>query len=345
MKKQILILVLAVFTAVTVFGQALPGSLPKPLTCIGTALTPFAGRPYDYKATFAPDGGAAFWYATKSTNIGGTGALRLAAVEVAGAVGSAVSTGVNYATIQSPTVSPSTSTITWNSAGLSTVTPAAPLLVVVEYTAPPTGCADNLKVYNIIPKNGFTVDIRSMENDGTGPAAYDINTDQCADIIRGATYNTTTLSMNMNYGVQTLYFEVIAANFTGAFTPSFQISGLTVGQTAEIFWGGTALTATTSLGAIVNGTTVPCTLVTTTATNTMDGVSIYVKVVIQNNKVENLTGELITLAVDAVNAEFQPDVLETDCTVNAAFADDASQDIKLRPTVLPVAPSTFVPQN
>lgn len=342
MKKQILILVMALFASVTIFGQATPGSLPKPLTCVGSALNPFAGRPYDYAATFAPDAGTAFWYATKSTSIV-AGSARTAVVEAIG--GTVVTAATNYAANQSPTVSPSTSSITWNNAGLATVTPTAPLLVVVEYKAPATGCADNLKVYNVIPKNGFTVDIRSMQNDGTGPAAYGANTNQCAAFIKGATYNTTTLSMNMDYGVQTLYFEVIAANFTAAFTPSFQISGLTVGQTADIFWGGTALTATTSLGPIVNGTTVPCTVVTTTATNTMNGVSIYVKVVIQNNKVENLTGELITLAVDAVNAELQPDVLETDCTVNAAFADVASQDIKLRPTVSPVAPSTFVPQN
>ena len=346
MKKQGLIFVFIVLATIaslsSTYGQAVPGSLPKPLTCPNGPLTPVAGQPYDYSATFAPDGGTAFWYATKSINIV-TGSARAAAVEAAG--GTVVSTATNYATNQSPTAGPSTTSITWNSAGLATVTPAAPLFVVVEYQAPASGCSNNLKVYNIIPKNAFTIDIRSMASDGTGPVAYDAKTNQCAANIKSATYDVASSSMNMDYGDQTLYFEVIAANFTGSFTPSFQISGLDAAQTAEIFWGATAATATNSLGAIVNGTPVTGTSVTTTATNTKDGVSIFAKVVIKNNKFENLTGQTISLAVDGVNAEGQKDVLETDCSENAAFADNASQDINARPTVLPVAPATFVPQN
>jgi len=346
MKKQIFLPVLFALVAsaivTTSYGQAVQNSLPKPLTCVGTALTPFAGRPYDYAAEFNPDGGTAFWYATKSMNIV-TGSARTASVEAV--AGTVVSAATNYAAAQTPTSGPSTTSITWNSAGLSTVTPAAPLLVVVEYVAPTSGCANNLKVYNIIPKNGFTVDIRSMASDGTAPVAYGTKTEQCVDDIESATYNPATTSMNMDYGDQTLYFEVIAANFTGSFTPSFQLTGLAAGQTAELFWGITAATATTSLGAIVNTTAVDGTSVTTAATDTQNGVSIFAKVVIQNNKVENLAVQTITLAVDAVNAQSQKDVLESDCTENLAFADAASQDIKARPTVTPVAPSTFVVQN
>jgi hypothetical protein len=346
MKKQNLVLVflvMAIFANVsTSYGQAVAGSLPKVLACPTGPLNPVAGQPYDYSATFSPDGGTAFWYATKSLNIV-TGSARTATVEAAG--GTVVSTATNYAANQSPTSGPSKTTITWNSAGLASVTPAAPLFVVVEYQAPAAGCANNLKVYNIIPKNAFTVDIRSMESNGTNPAAYGAKTNQCADNIKSATYNVATSSMNMDYGAQTLYFEVIAANFTGSFTPSFQISGLDAGQTAAIFWGATAATATTSLGAIVNGTAIAGTSVTTAASNTKDGVSIYVKVVVQNLKFENTAGQTITLAVDAVNAEGQKDVLESDCSENVAFADNAAQDINARPTVSPVAPATFIPQN
>jgi len=345
MKKQILLLVflaLAAFANVAKsYGQAVPGSLPKPLTCPSGPLNPVAGQPYDYAATFSPDGGTAFWYATKSTNIV-TGSARTASVEAAG--GTVVAAGTNYAANQTPTSGPSTTSITWNSAGLANVTPAAPLFVVVEYQAPVSGCANNLKVYNIIPQNAFTVDIRSMESNGTNPANYGVKTNQCADNIKSATYNVATASMNMDYGTQTLYFEVIAANFTGSFTPSYQISGLDAGQTAIIYWGATAATATTSLGSIVNGTTVAGTSVSTAASNTKNGVSIYVKVVVQNKKFENTAGQTITLAADAVNAQGQKDVLETDCTENPAFADDASQDINARPTITPVAPATFIPE-
>lgn len=347
MKKQILILVVIVLAAFAnvneSYGQtAVAGSLPKPLTCTTGPLNPVAGQPYDYTATFNPDGGTAFWYATKSTDIV-TGSARTANVEAIGA--GVVAAGTNYATNQTPTSGPSTATITWSSAGLSTVTTAAPLLVVVEYEAAAANCANNLKVFNIVPKNAFTVDIRSMASDGTGPADYGVKTSQCADDVEAATFNTTTASMNMDYGDQTLYFEVIAANFTGSFIPSYQLTGLLPGQTAEIFWGYTAATATNSLGAIVNTTVVNGTAASTALTNTKDGVSIYVKVVVQNNKVENIGGQTITLAVDAKNAEGQDDVLETDCSVNTAFADAASQDITTRPSITPGATGAFAPEN
>lgn len=346
MKKQILFLaffVLAVVANVNKsYGQtAVQGSAPKPLTCANGPLTPVAGQSYDYSATFAPDGGTAFWYATKSTNIT-TASARTATVEAIG--GSVVSAASNYATAQSPTSGASTTSITWNSAGLAGVTAAAPLLVVVEYEAATANCANNLKVFNIIPKNAFTVDVRSMEDDGTGPAAYGTKTTQCTDDVESATYSATTPSMNMDYGDQTLYFEVIAANFSTSFTPSYQITGLAAGQTAEIFWGYTVATATNSLGAIVNSTTVAGAAANTALTNTKDGVSIYVKVVIQNDKFENLAGQTITLAVDAKNAENQDDVLESDCTTNAAFADNAAIDITARPTVTPGFPA-FLPEN
>jgi len=346
MKKQNLVIVFVALASLanvnTSFGQAVAGSLPKPLTCTNGPLNPVAGQSYDYSAIFNPDGGTAFWYATKSTTFV-TGNTRTATIEPTG--GSVVSAATNYAVNQTPTSGPSTTSITWNSAGLSNVTTAAPLFVVVEYKAPASGCSNNMKVYSVIPKNAFTVDIRSMASDGTSPAGYGVKTNQCAADIKSATYNVATSSMNMDYGTQTLYFEVIAANFTGSFTPSFQINGLDAGQSAEIFWGATPATATTSLGAIVNGTVVPGTSVTTSATNTKDGVSIYMKVVVQNNKFENTAGQTITLAVDAVNAEGQKDVLESDCSENLPFADAASQDINARPTVSAVAPSTFIPQN
>lgn len=344
MKNRVLIFAFAVFAfgmfANKSFGQGLvKGSAPKPLVCPNDALSPIAGKPYDYSATFTPAAGTAFWYATKSTSIV-TGGVRTAAVEAAG--GDVVTVGTNYAADQANAPSPSTTNITWNSKGLSTVTPAAPLFVVVEYKAPASSCSNNMKVYNIIPKNGFTVDIRSMQSDMSASVDYGAKTEQCVADVKAATYNLVTKVMDMDYGTQTLYFEVIAANFTGSFTPSFQITGLAAGQTAEIFWGATAATATTSIGAIVNSTPVTAAAVTTALTNTSEGVSMYVKVVVQNNKYEGLALQTIDLAVDAVNAEGLKDVKEADCTENGPFADVASQDIKPRPGVAPVAPATFI---
>lgn len=352
MKKQILFLTMFTLALIfagtnSAFGQivAAPGSEPKTFSCPNnSAINPIAGVPYNYTAFFSPGGGIAFIYATTSTSIV-TGTARTANIEAKG--GDYVSAGTQYAAnIDLTSGATPTTSITWNSSGLSKVTTALPLLVVVEYEALTANCANNVKVWNIIPKNTFTVDIRSMESDRTGPAAYGTKTTQCADDVETATFNTTTTSMNMDYGDQTLYFEVIAANFTGSFTPSFQLTGLLGDeQTAEIFLGATAEGATTSLGTAAEGATVAGPKVTTALTNTSAGVSIYVKVVIQNNKYENTAGQTIQLAVDAINSASEKDVLETDCSENADFADAASQDITARPDLAPVAPEPFVPEN
>ncbi len=345
MKKHLFISVLSIMTLATsltsTFGQtAVKNSAPRPLTCTESPLNPIAGKPYDYSATFNPDGGKVFWYATKSTTFM-TGSTRSATIETAGAAGSTVASATDYAS-ELTASGPSKTNITWSSDGLAALG-ANPLFVAVEYTAPASGCANNMKVYKITPKNAFTIDIRSMTSDGSSSAAYDVKTDQCAALVKSATYDGT--KMVMDYGVQTLYYEVVAANFTGSFTPSYQISGLQPGQTAEIFWGYTTAGATNTLGAITNNTPVTGAVASTALTETKDGASIFVKVVIQNATFENTAGETIKLAVDAVNSAGQKDVLESDCSENLAFADFTEQDIKARPAISPVAPATFIPEN
>jgi hypothetical protein len=351
MKNRLLVFCFAMFAASLLanrsYGQLVAGSAPKPLACPNDPLNPIAGKPYDYSASFNPAGGTAFWYATKSTTfIDATG--RVATIEAKG--GDVVSdASATYAVDQAGATNPSLTNITWNSKGLSEVTESAPLFVVVDYKNATGSCANNMKVYNIIPKNGFTVDIKSMSSDGLTPVVnYGDKSEQCVADVLGAVFNTTSKKMDMNYGVQTLYFEVVAANFTGSFTPSFQISGLAAGQTAEIFWGATAATATNSIAATVNDTPVTAPAMTTALTNTSTGVSMYVKVVINNNNYEGLALQTIKLAVDAKNAQGQDDVLESDCSPNTAYADFAEQDIKPRPAITPntsSGPTNFVLQN
>ena len=155
MKKQIFILVLAIFASVAnTFGQALPNTLPVPLTCTVTdPLNPIAGRPYDYSAIIAPAGGTAFWYATKSTTFTTAGA-RVATIIPADGV--AIATGaVNYNATITSAASPTSTTVTWTSAGLAGIDKTTnPLFMVVEYAGPL--CANNLKVMQIIPKIAFT---------------------------------------------------------------------------------------------------------------------------------------------------------------------------------------------
>jgi hypothetical protein len=124
---------MAIFAVTFSFGQSVHHSNPQALTCTAGPLNPIAGVPYNYTATLAPDQGTAYWYATQSTTFI-TNGVRSATEQTIG--GSFVSAATNYQTATAGAASPNTSTITWNAVGLNTVTPANPLFVVIDYTAP-----------------------------------------------------------------------------------------------------------------------------------------------------------------------------------------------------------------
>lgn len=331
-------------TITAAFGQAVQGSAPRSISCTTNAWNPIAGVPYDYSADVSPLNGNAYWYATTSPTFITAGA-RTATVETNG--GTVVAVATNYATSAAVNANPTTTNITWTSGGLAaaTVAPADPpkLFVVVEYSG--TACAGNMKVYPIRPINAFTVDIRNIEDATKAPLAYDATEEQCVDKVQSATWIATPApngSIDYDFGNDTLYYEVIAANFTGSFTPSFRLSGLTGDQTADIAFGTVIGTYGTSVTVGTGNGDYPGSAVTTALTNTSAGVSIYVRVIIHNNNTELTVANPVILAVDAVNASLQDDVA-TDCTTNAVYADAATQTINPRPAVAPVAPGTFLP--
>jgi hypothetical protein len=353
MKKLIFLFMFLAFLAGTnqIYAQATPGSLPRPLSCTTDPWNPIAGVPYNYSADVNPLTGEAYWYATESTTFM-TGGVRVATEEAVGGVDVAAAT--NYMAAAPVNSNPTTTSITWTSQGLAdnTVLATDPpkLFVVVEYEAPVTGCANNMKVYPIRPINAFTVDIMNIEDATKVPLGYDVTDEQCIAGVVSAQWTANPVpngSIDYDFGADTLYFEVIAANFTDSYTPSFQISGLlTVApsdQTADIDWGYVIGTynhnVVTGAG---NGNWIDDEDVLTNETNTSGGVSIYVRVIVHNNDTEGLAQIPITLAVDAVNSAGQPDVA-TNCTANPAFADAALQNVNPRPTVTPVAPGVFLP--
>ncbi len=340
MKRQIFILVLAIFATTAAFAQpyALPGSKPTALTCnLTDPLTPVAGRPYDYSAVIAPPGGTAFWYATNSTTFTTAGA-RVATVIPADDVKIAASS-VGYNTAITPASSPTKTTITWTSAGLAGIDATTnPLFVVVEYTGPSATCANNnIKVIQILPKVAFTVDIANMTNAATPvPLAIGAPTSQCFDMVQSVKFNAGKI--DIDYGTNVLYFEVIAANFTGSYKPTLKLSGLTGTQTAAIDWGiaiGTYGQALVPDQAHTAGVITSAQFtVQTQATSTADGVSIYVRVTVKNHGFEGLSDEPITLAVEAVDSATPGNAdVTAACVVGAGFEDTAVQTLNLRPTV------------
>lgn len=351
MKKQILILVLAFFAIgiSTVYGQntsAKAGSAPNTLTgCADDALHPIAGKPYTYKLTATPGGGNYTWWATTDPNfITTTGTttttnlsthLKSPTTTPTGTVLSA--TSANYATSGTS----DEVTITWSSSILgTTVFNTAPTFVVGYYEATGTNCADNLKVYQLDPKNGFVVDIKNI--DGTSILAYGATDSQCLDDVRGAKFNGT--AMEYDYGTNYLYYEVVAANFSEEWTPAFTLTGNHTAQTPTIEWsydGPTAWSATTVWNPA-------STKVVTTETNTSGGVSIYVRVTMKNNNYEGIADRPITLAVSGTNKEGLLDVMNADCSTPAtaalAAADDtAVQTLTARPAIAPATSSPTTP--
>ncbi len=341
MKKQIFILVLAIFSSVaTALGQAVPGTPAVPLTCAANdPLNPIAGRPYDYQAILAPAGGTAFWYATKSTTFTTAGA-RVATIIPADGV--AIATGaVNYNTPITPAASPTSTTVTWTSAGLAGIDKTTnPLFMVVEYSGPT--CSNNLKVMQIIPKIAFTVDITNMAHGATPtPLAYGVAESQCFDLVQSAKFDLATGQVIIDYGTNVLYFEVIGANFTGNYLPTLRLTGLQGTQTATIDWGYTIGTYGSNLVTDQSGATVttPQFTVTTTAPSTDKGVSIYVRVTVKNHGFEGLADTPLTLAVEAIDGTPQANKdVDPDCVTFTDYGDLAVQTLNLRPSVTPGTP-------
>ena len=344
MKKQIFILVLAIFTTTTAFGQMKLGSAPQPLTgCTTDALHPLAGVPYNYAVTVVPTGGNFQWWATKDfdfikTTTGVTTNNSSTKLTVGAQL---LNTSTNYGT----TGTLANVDITWSSATLAGTTLAAPTFVVAQYDGVSPACANNLKVYQILPVNGFTVDIKNMDQ-AKAPLAYAAPYSFCVSNIASARYDVPTKAIVTDYGTNVLYFEVVAANFTVSYTPFFQVTGLATGQTVtslELFTDAPMATTAiaTTLAAGAYSPAAPVTI-DPSVTNTSTGVSLYVKLTIANGTHETLTDDSITLAVNGTNASAEKDVVNTACGTQTDYEDTAVQTLTKRPTVTAVAPATFV---
>ena len=362
MKKQILtltffVLILVISGNSKVFGQALPGSAPRGTACVDDALHPIAGKPYTYELIATPTGGNFQWWATKDPNFVTTNAttgVRTYNNDAANLLtvtdGDLIDASTNYNTAATS----NTVTITWSDALLSnTVYNTNPTFVATLYNN--VVCADNLKVYQLDPIKAFTVDI--LNYDETTALTYGALDDQCIDLVSSATFNGTT--MEYEYGENVFVYEVVAANFTGSYTPVFDLTGLTAAlnavQTYTLEWTYDKPSTWSASTVFVDYVTNPTTVVTTNEKNTSTGVSIYVRLTVTNNNFElnatdNPTGLTFALAVDGLNSVSEYDVDNgdgTDCdqtTVAAADqADIAEQTLLPRPSLIEGTTSTATP--
>jgi hypothetical protein len=79
----------------------------------------------------------------------------------------------------------------------------------------------------------------------------------------------------------------------------------------------------------------------TEESDTSSGVSIFVRIDIHQNKYEGLTGNSVTLKVDAYGNGYLEDVNES-CVAEGNFADQATQDLLPRPSISNEDPISFI---
>lgn len=338
MKKHFLFSTMFALTTALSYGQATTattGTAPTPVTCTDDALHPIIGKEYTYKGTGTPAGGTYHIFATNSTNFIQNGALNTTGAYTATNGLLKAGTGYNV-----NTNSTGETKLSWSGAA------ANPSFVVIQYKQNGTCTTDNLKVYKIEPKNAFTIELRNMKK-GTGnnftTEALNTNIDVCSANIQSATYNGT--KMIYNYGSQSFYYELIAANYDKDFTPKVKIDGLQTGQTAKLKWGYSKTTMNTEIASVTNNTEVTLPkIIADTAIEPSKGVSIYLELVVENGSYEGTTDKNITLSVDATSgAKNFKNVKRADCSDEADFADKAIQVLKARPAINPNS-GTFITQ-
>jgi hypothetical protein len=311
MKKQILILIMALIAISfsTAYGQV----APRGITCLSAdALHPVAGQAYNYTITVPnPVAGTknVLWFVTQDVNFITSGSLTLNREAVNGNLLAAAGAGYGVSTAGQFTMSLTWKNITYN--------PANPIFVVMNVINDDGSCSpNNLKVYQILPQNTFTLDIANINEVGTTLGLdYGLNINECISNIVSAAYNIGTQRVEYDYGADTLMYEVVAANWTGQWKPSVQLTGIDPNETVTVQWSDVRAFTTVHpmAGSAVGTGATPA--VYTSADNVTPitpgnpavgpaGESIFIRVILDHTVAplmyEGLTDESIALAVDGV---------------------------------------------
>lgn len=311
MKKQILILVLALFAGMNlVHSQVLdldPDALtqapsycvpaiPVSASCVPAVgpNNPIPGQQYTYTVTLGNVGNAAtiHWFATTDPDFLGASGLTNNIETVGNGIIMAAGTTYN-----DPDNNTASVVITWDAF------PATTDVFLVTYVTNDAGCADNIKVYKIEPTHLFTLDIARITNDGTGAA----DQDHCMSPVVSASYNADTVEMD--FGVNYLYYVVNAANWANSWMPSFELDAIgTLSTTFAVDWAYPNQSHGT--GAIWHNTTVAGDIYTSVdavfpatsgATSVgEDGECIIVRVTVDHNQNQGIANMNVTLAVNGV---------------------------------------------
>jgi hypothetical protein len=224
-------------------------------------------------------------------------------------------------------------------------------------------CSNNIQVFEINPVPAFTVDITNFDKSATSATAYGTTISSCVSEVVSAVYNSGTHHVDVDYGKNTIYFEVVSANFVGSWTPTVTVTGLAAGETASAtihYSYAEAIAGTGVVGNTLNFPTsgssdVGTTALGSTVTNTSTGVSFWLAVTVDHNTYETLTASSINVAVGGMDTTGQFDLKNNCDAVTGLDTDDnATQGITPRPQIddatndaaqNPTNDNTFIPKN
>ena len=371
MKKQFLILILFVAAIVAgtsnAFGQstvsldqANTANIPiDPLNCISSSLPlhPFAGVPYTY--AMEGDNGeehanAWTWWATQDLEFITDYATLNLVDSLKKSTGDILYWDPHYGT---PTADADSIVITWSPKLLANTkwhaeaadAPKKSTFVVGYATG--ENCADNIQVYEINPQPNFTLDIANIHPEADTTMAWDSVAEQCVSPVLSATYDVGTHYLDMDYGYDTLYFEIAAANFVNDFTLYFNLvagslngnqeayldlyTSKTLAQSGEVS-GGTNSVASTTWATGATEWVPDVRFEANDPLEVVDGVSVFLRVIIWNQDYESLTTNPFEIIVDARDDDNTGiwDMEDADCTTLTDAQDQvdrATHNILPRP--------------
>lgn len=365
MKKQLVIILLAIFAigATNTYGQC---PIPRPVdpVCLPSdAFHPVAGTPYAYTVNVpTPVGTKEYtWLVTQDQNFINAGALVATPQAVPGPIVLAAGPGYN-----DPATGSNTINITWNS---FVYDPANPIFVVIfvrNTASTPDACVtNNMKVYRIEPQNSFTLDIANVTRTGV-TQLYETPIDRCIHDIVSATYNASPEGVIYDFGGDTLFYVVNAANYTTSWLPSIQLTGLDPLETVTaVEWDYSFAFAAPQAMTLAAGTYTSVNPVLAQAPGGAVGNAgecIWVRVIIDHtngaNNYQGLADEVISLAVDGITNIVGPTIGDIHWSSTQPVAnllcgqvdgfqfDIAMQTIKPRPDIqdaTPPAGDDFLP--
>ena len=359
MKKQLSFLMMAIFAVgfSTAFGQL----TPRAITCLpADAMHPIAGTPYTYEVNVpTPPGTKTYLWRVTQDQTFITNKVLVATAQIPGTSSYLSAAGINY---NVGTVDGNTISLTWKS---FVYDPANPVFVIINVVNDNGQCSpNNMKVFKIQPINAFTLDIANLDKSKVLQPGYGINMDRCISPIVSSAYDATAPEgVIYDFGADTLYFEVVAANWSESWLPSVTVAGYDPKETvAEVVWSSAATFAVTHVMNLAAG-------VYTSADNVVPstgtfigaaGESIFLRVIIDHSvgalNYEGLTSEQVAVAVDGItlltatpplgDVHFDNGPNSPPCpplVVDGFTNDIALQTILPRPDVQAVSPTPFLP--